>query len=219
MMEKPLILVRHAQAEHHTENLTGGWTDSHLTGEGQRQARLVARRLQNELPEAEYLLACSDLARAIQTAAPLSAALRCEPQIFSELRDLNNGQAANLTREEAHAIAIPPSDPLMDWTPYPEAESWRQFHARVTAFLNSFAERLENGPESAAILISHASTINIITIWWLGLAPETNVFFRTGPASLTVLLVSRWGERVVERLNDTAHLYTDGKHDSIRLGK
>ncbi|HSO27645.1 MAG TPA: histidine phosphatase family protein, partial [Anaerolineales bacterium] len=168
---------------------------------------------------ASFLLACSDLQRARQTAAPIASRTGYEPQIFPELRDINNGKAANLTRDQARAISIPPSDPLIDWTPYPEAESWRQFHARVTAFLETFGARLEQSPESAAVLISHASTINIVVLWWLGLAADINAFFRTGPASLSVLSVSEWGERVVERLNDTAHLYGEGQHDPIRLGR
>jgi ADP-ribose pyrophosphatase YjhB (NUDIX family) len=37
------------------------------------------------------------------------------------------------------------------------------------------------------------------------------------PASLSVLSVTRWSERTIERLNDTAHLYAEGLSETIRL--
>lgn len=33
-----IILVRHGEATHHTEHLTGGWTDSELTAAGKGSA-------------------------------------------------------------------------------------------------------------------------------------------------------------------------------------
>ena len=40
-----IILVRHGEATHHTEHLTGGWTDSTLTGNGKQQMEIVAKIL------------------------------------------------------------------------------------------------------------------------------------------------------------------------------
>ena len=37
-----IILVRHGEAEHMISDLTGGWTDSHLTEAGRAQAEAVA---------------------------------------------------------------------------------------------------------------------------------------------------------------------------------
>lgn len=37
-----IILVRHGEATHHTQHLTGGWTDSDLTEAGRRQLEALA---------------------------------------------------------------------------------------------------------------------------------------------------------------------------------
>ena len=40
-----IILVRHGEATHHTQHLTGGWTDSDLTEAGRGQLRALADKL------------------------------------------------------------------------------------------------------------------------------------------------------------------------------
>ena len=40
-----IILVRHGEATHHTQHLTGGWTDSDLTEAGRRQLEALAEKL------------------------------------------------------------------------------------------------------------------------------------------------------------------------------
>ena len=40
-----IILVRHGEATHHTEHLTGGWTDSELTAAGKVQLQAVASQI------------------------------------------------------------------------------------------------------------------------------------------------------------------------------
>ena len=59
--------------------------------------------------------------------------------------------------------------------------------------------------------------IHVIIAWWLGLEVESRTFFNIAPASLTVLTVNRWGERTLERMNDTAHLYAMGLVNPIQL--
>lgn len=40
-----IILVRHGEATHHTQHLTGGWTDSDLTEAGRSQLEALAEKL------------------------------------------------------------------------------------------------------------------------------------------------------------------------------
>ena len=40
-----IILVRHGEATHHTQHLTGGWTDSVLTEKGRAQLQAAAAML------------------------------------------------------------------------------------------------------------------------------------------------------------------------------
>jgi probable phosphoglycerate mutase len=209
----PLILIRHGQAEHLVQNLTGGWSDTALTPLGEEQARLLAKRLCRDLDGAPAVLGTSCLARASQTAAILATELELTPQVLPELVDLNNGLAAGKTHAEARLLALPQSEPVIDWRPYPQAETWREFYRRTTSFIEAYSAR----QTTAAILVTHFANIDVITSWWLGLPVESPTHFEISPASLTVLTISKYNERAVERLNDTAHLFERGLADPMQL--
>ena len=198
-----LLLVRHGEAEHHIREITGGWTDTELTELGRRQVQLLAERLGRELSGVPLLLATSRLRRAIQTAEILSQNLAVDYEIHPALVDLNNGIAAGKTHAEAKTLALQPVEPLLDWQPYPEAESWRQFYNRVAGYMQAYI----NGQSSTALLVTHAANIHGMVAWWLGVPVESRTHIAVGPASLTVLNLNRWQERTLERLNDCAHLY------------
>src|SRR3712207_6442478 len=105
---KRLILIRHAQSEHHLQGLTGGWTDTPLSQLGHSQASHVADRCRQRLAGASSVrLFSGDLARAAQTAAYVATALGVEPRLEPSLRELNNGAAAGLTQAEARQIELP----------------------------------------------------------------------------------------------------------------
>jgi len=203
---QPLILIRHGQAEHQVKEITGGWSDTGLTGHGKEQAAWLSRRLREDLDGRPLSLGSSSLKRARQTAEIIGAALGLPVEIHPELADLNNGIAAGKSHTEAKALALPLSRPWVDWRPYPEAETWREFYARIASFMERFTAQ-QSGP---AILVTHFANIDLMVSWWLRLPVESATHFEIGLASLTVLTISKYGERAVERLNDTAHLYLQG---------
>ena len=100
----PIIIVRHGQAEHNVSDLTGGWTDSGLTPLGARQAAAVAERLVYELRGTDVRLLSSDLKRARQTAEAIAETLGVEAAYSTDLREFNNGVAANKRREEVQEL-------------------------------------------------------------------------------------------------------------------
>jgi broad specificity phosphatase PhoE len=102
MPTKTLILVRHAESEHHIRRLSGGWTDTPITEIGHRQAHLVAQRLKSELGDTPIRLFTSDLLRTRNTAQHIADAFEVEPIADGRLREFNNGEAAGLTIEEVH---------------------------------------------------------------------------------------------------------------------
>jgi broad specificity phosphatase PhoE len=208
-----LLLVRHAQADHHLKDITGGWTDTDLTELGLRQTELLAGRLARDLAGYPLHLGVSHLHRAVQTAQVIGQVLNLEVHIYPGLADLSNGVAAGKTHAEARHLAIPPSEPIVDWQPYPEAESWRQFYNRVSDFIEVFTA----SQQSPAILVTHAAVVHAIIGWWLDLPANARVHFDAAPASLTVLKCSRWNEPSLERLNDTAHLEMGGIGDKLVL--
>lgn len=198
-----IILVRHAESEHHVRKLSGGWTDTPLTELGHRQAHLVAARLKREIGEEPIRLITSDLLRTQNTAQHIAKAFGVEPVLDERLREFNNGEAAGLPQEEVDRRWPRPAAPMtIDEKPWPGCESWREFYARAGAFLDSFD--LE-GP--TPVLVTHGGTVFVLVAHWLGLAPEHMkvVNFAAHVTSVTVL--RNWhGLKEVERLNDTSHL-------------
>jgi broad specificity phosphatase PhoE len=203
-----LLIVRHAQSEHHVLGLTGGWTDTGLTDLGHEQARRLAARLAAELAGAPIRLYTSELRRAAETAGHIAAALGVEPVPDPRLREHNNGAAAGLTHAEA--VARFPDSYARSWDtdmrPFPGAETWREFHARTSSFMEALPV---DGP--MPLLVTHGGTLMNLIAWWLRLEVEAlqNLWFGALPASVTVLQADDgpgWSHRGIERLSDIAHL-------------
>jgi len=212
---KPIMLIRHGEAEHLTGELTGAWTDTELTDLGRRQSRALASRLRRDLKGASCKLLCSDLKRAAHTAEILGEELGLEPVQAPELREINNGIATGMTKEEARRHFKEPTRPILDWQAYPGSETWRRFYHRVSRDM----EALTQDADKPLIMVTHGGTIVQIINWWLRLDMETlaHLFFDTAPASVTVLYVNKLSDRTIERLNDTSHLQMEGLHEGKLL--
>ncbi len=199
---KELIIVRHGQADHMVSGKTGGWTDSHLTDLGREQAKLTGQHLAGLVGDRAFDFYSSDLARAAETAELIGESISVRPVLVSNLRELNNGQAANLSQAEAEKIANPITEPLADWRPYPGAESWREMSDRVVGFLESVREG-----KDLALMVLHGGSANAAILWWLDLGiAEANISFELDPCSISRFNVNRWNERSVVKANDTAHI-------------
>ena len=204
-MIKNLYLIRHGEAKHLVgEGLTGGWTDSDLTEKGRTQAQATSKRISDLLGSVDFELYCSDFARAKETAEIIGGVLNKKPLSVKELREQNNGKAANLSLEEARKIAFPMSEPLLDWIHYPNAESWRSFNDRVFKFMNEIGQE----SKETVVIVSHRRTILAIIHWWLEFSEDyiKRVSFDIEPSSLTYLRINKWDEKTMSKLNDTLHL-------------
>ena len=104
--------------------------------------------------------------------------------------------------EEGKKVAIPPSEPLRDWIPYPEGESWRMFYNRVSEALTQIKQKSER----VVLIVSHDRTIAAIIEWWLKLPEENIVDFSISTASITWLGISNFSNREIRKLNETIHL-------------
>lgn len=199
-----LILVRHGEAEHLvTEALTGGWTDTKLTRLGCLQARRTGKALAALLKGVDFQFYSSDLQRASRTAHIIGQVLNHPPVITAELREINNGAAANRTRAEARAIFQPLTQPRMDWQPYPGGETWRQFLARLLPFFENLPS-----PPTTVVIVSHANVLVAAVQWWLEMTePQIdNSHFFFHPCSISDLRFALWRLKSVNMLNSTAHL-------------
>jgi probable phosphoglycerate mutase len=200
-----VIVVRHAQSEHHVLRLTGGWTDTPLTALGHEQSKRLAARLKDELADTAIALYTSDLQRAMQTAEHIAAAFGVEPVADERLREHNNGAAANMTLDDARK-RYPEvfSRPWgIDERPFPGSESGREMYARVS----SFVDELE-ADGRVPIVVAHGISGTCVIARWLMLTPEAlePIGFGAGTASITTLVRDRFGNPWTERINDVAHL-------------
>ena len=203
------ILVQHCQSHHHVDSRARLWPDvrNGLTELGQRQALCVAERLRDEAAGRTIHLYTSPMRRAAETAEIVAANLGATPETVHNLHEYLGRFALERTEDGEEWPVNDPNGSLFDSRPFPEGETWREFHARVAAAMDAVAER---HPESdAAIFCVHGGTLSNIVVWWLGIpldALPERTCFSASPGSLSILGKSRYGNPVVERLNDRAHL-------------
>ncbi len=98
-MSSTIYLIRHGETDW---NLAGRWqghADIPLNAIGQRQAQLLAQRLQEEGVTFDAIYS-SDLARAYQTAWEVGAAVRVPVQLYPPLREIDLGVWSGLRYDE-----------------------------------------------------------------------------------------------------------------------
>lgn len=206
-----IILVRHGEATHHTQSLTGGWTDSTLTEKGRAQIQALSDKLALDFEgrDTKLRVLASDLQRAAESARIIARTLHLDGEIeyCKFLREKNNGIAAGLTEEEAKKIFCKPaSDQELDHRNYPGGETRNEFYQRNVSGLWACADvEKEN-----LLIVAHKGTVQNIIFRWLGMDMREvvahNYSVDIQPASVTVLGVNKWHEHTIFRLNDVSHL-------------
>lgn len=204
-----LIIVRHGEGEHMTgTSKTGGWSDARLTERGWRQARLTGQKLAQIIGGCLFQFYASDIIRAHQTAQGIAESLGVQPILAYGLRELNNGIAAGMTKDEAAEVAIPITQPVLDWTPYPESESWRTMSERVMAYMDT----IKDDPHDLTLVVTHGGSGNAIVHWWMELGHGgRGTAYDLGACSISMFRINDFGERVISKLNDTSHLISVGE--------
>ena len=207
-----IILVRHGEATHHTQNLTGGWTDSDLTEAGRGQLRALADKLAHDFngKRDKFRILTSDLKRAVESAEIIAAKLGMADCVERHefLREKNNGRAAGMTEAEAKAIYRPAATlKELNHRNYPGGETRKEFYDRCVEGIRACADMEKEN----LIIVAHKGTIQNIIFYWLGFDIEevNNYNFSVDilPGSLTVLGVNKWLEHSIFLLNDTSHLH------------
>jgi len=200
----PLILIRHGEAEHQIKNITGGWTDTHLTPLGVQQAQKAGEQIKKLLKDEPCRIITSDLKRAYQTAQIIGEILNVKPEAYHSLREYNNGEAAWKSTIEAAEMYTSPTFPTIDWCPYPGAETWRTFYIRISEAM----EEIFKTPEETLIIVGHSGNLTQVTHWWLRLPIDLidDINYKFDNASITILSLSELKEKMIEKLNDTTHL-------------
>ncbi len=120
---------------------------------------------------------------------------------------LDFGGSLDPGAREIKVIEHPRMEPGADWIPYPEAETWQRMTDRVAQCMDRLA--IESMP--TAIIVTHECIASAIVKWRLRLLEliRYGIEFKFRPCSVAELAENESSERIIVRLNDTAHLKGD----------
>jgi len=181
-----LVLIRHGESIWNAEGRFQGHGGTGLTERGRAQAKITAKFLAREFPDA-VLLVRSDLQRVAETAAPAEVELDIEVRVDERLREIDIGTWSGLTHDE---IAARDPEGYGTWLRREDvdiqrggAETYAELRDRVWPAL---CEALE--PRGVVLVFTHGGPIRVAAAAALGL--PMNAAFRlagVGHCSLTLL--------------------------------
>lgn len=151
-----IVLVRHGESEWNSTRRFQGHADPPLTEAGHAQARALAARLEADGVAAVY---SSDLRRAAETAAAIGERLGLPVVTDPDLREIDVGSWAGLTRAEVEQR-------------FPEGFArWQrgevghdgETHEELTARVVAAVERLAaSHPDETVVVVSHGGSIRAL---------------------------------------------------------
>ena len=201
-----VLLIRHGQSRGNAERRFGGHTATPLSARGRNQALATARILKSEQLTAIY---SSDLARAVETAKPLSELTRLPIQGTSAFRERSVGVMEGLTFEDA-AQQHPEQYAALLRRDFEYVlsggESYRQLLDRAWQKLDEIIAENRGGKIA---VFSHTGTICILALHLMGAldAPELKpVWISSGNCGISRFELRDDGFVRVLCLNDTSHL-------------
>jgi len=201
-----VLLVRHGQSKGNAERRFGGHTATPLSARGYRQAELTARTLKSESLTAIY---SSDLARAMDTARPLSNLTGLPIHGTNAFRERSVGVMEGLTFEDA-AQHHPEQYAALLRRDFEHVltggESYRQLLDRAWQKLDEII--IQNRGGKIAVF-SHTGTICILALHLMGAldAPELKpVWISSSNCGITRFELRDDGFVRVLTVNDTRHL-------------
>jgi probable phosphoglycerate mutase len=197
-----LLFIRHGETDWNRQQRFQGQIDVPLNATGLAQAARVAERLAADRHDALF---SSDLQRARETAAPLSAAWRLAPVSLLGFREQNFGVLEGL---DVPTIQARYPDLWQRWLEHradyalPGGESLRQFHTRVLAAVHELAAA-HAGARLA--VVTHGGVLDMLWRSAHGLPLDG---LRACEIPNTGLNRLRWvdGTLIVESWADAAHL-------------
>ena len=196
--------MRHGQSENNIDPLVGGWQNPGLTPLGREQAQAVALRLANELSGKDFVVYSSHLKRAHETAQTICSELCVDPIVDEMLQEYQTRLDPGLSRPDAEQYKLSEITPAKNWRTFRGAESLGELFQRAGEVLS----RISDLHNEIVVIVCHGWIIDKMIAWWMGFEADdirANMF-TTANASVSVLSVSQFGERILLKLNDTTHL-------------
>ncbi|MEW6305797.1 MAG: histidine phosphatase family protein [Verrucomicrobiota bacterium] len=155
-----LYLIRHGEVEERYHRVFGGRIDMELSPRGHAQAKVLAEYLHGTHLDALY---ASPMKRAQQTLAPLAEKYpHHTPRAMHDLREIDFGVWTGLSWDQVREkFGISAFDWLeqLEKAAIPEAESARQFQARVEPCLHQL---LKEHPGESVAVVCHGGVIRML---------------------------------------------------------
>lgn len=151
-----IYLMRHGQDD---SAYLGGWSNIGLTAEGRIQAEIACDKLKNQ--NIRHIFS-SDLQRARETAEIVSDKLNLNINFIQGFREINNGDLAGLSKEEARRKFKGIYYSALNWEQkYPNGESPKMFYERITDTWKKFKEDV-GLLKGNILLVTHGGVINAV---------------------------------------------------------
>lgn len=198
-----LVLWRHGQTDWNAEGRFQGMADIDLNDTGRRQAALSAEVLAGLGPTHLY---SSDLSRAMNTARALAAITGLDITPDAELREINVGDWAGLTGDQAREREPRFTQWLtegIDFRRSDTGETATELGERVSGALHRIAAH--HGPEDVVVIATHGMAARVGACFFLGLDFSDSTRLR-GMHNCAWLILDRpsTGRWVMEAYNVTA---------------
>ncbi|MEU4196625.1 histidine phosphatase family protein [Kribbella sp. NPDC026611] len=205
---RTLYLVTHPEAQHHVDDVVGGWHDSALTERGRQQAERIADVLADRIGPQPVEIYSSDLRRTTETAERIARRFNVEVRTDPRLRERSNGDADGRPQSwlAERRIPLPESgDRLAHHDGPANAETRLQLVERLYPALADILTQ----PSENQIVVSHGSASSYLILAWLGMPMRSTDlgFFPLTSGSITTLHHNdTHHSHQVLSLNETQHL-------------
>lgn len=194
------LLIRHATTNAVGKSLSGRLPGIDLNDAGRAQAQLLAERMRN-LPVAAIY--SSPLERAVQTAAPIAAALDLTCNIAEDFVEIDFGKWTNKQFTELENDAdFQRFNTFRSGTRIPGGETMQEAQSRMLRGLEKLAS---DHPEETVAVISHSDVIKSAIAYYAGIHLDMFQRIEISPASISVLEIYNDFARILS-LNDTGTL-------------
>ncbi|WP_128101528.1 histidine phosphatase family protein [Paenibacillus sp. DCT19] len=144
-------LIRHGVTDWNYEFRAQGHTDIPLNDEGRRQAKLLAKRMENEEWDIIY---SSDLCRALDTAEMIGKLKNIEVRTDLRLREMNGGLTEGTTEQE-RVNQWGYSWSKLDLGIEPQADI-------IKRGVDCLADLAERHPNQKLLIVSHGAILGLI---------------------------------------------------------
>ncbi|TDW60748.1 histidine phosphatase family protein [Kribbella pratensis] len=203
-----IYLVTHPEAQHHVDDLVGGWHDSVLTARGHQQAERIADVLANRIGPQPVEIYSSDLRRASQAAERIARRFSVEVQLDARLRERSNGEADGRPQTWLAERRVPLPE-YGDRLAHHDGPAGAETRLALVERLYPALADILTSPATNQIIVSHGSASSYLIAAWIGM-PMTStdrVFFPLTSGSITTLRRNdtHFSHQVLT-LNETDHL-------------